>query len=53
MMILGELLQLNIIIKFPIKKIDNEDDEFSEWDEDSEGMIKLNIGLQEIKWIRF
>ena len=34
---LGGTTPLNIIIKFPEKKIDSQDDEFSEWDEDSEG----------------
>ena len=30
------------------------DDEFSEWEEDNENNEdKSNIGLQEIKWIKF
>ncbi len=33
---LGGTTPLNIIIKFPKKKIDENDDEFSEWEEDSE-----------------
>ena len=33
---LGGTTPLNIIIKFPTKKIDENDDEFSEWDDDVE-----------------
>ena len=34
---LGGTTPLNVIIKFPTKKIDEkDDDEFSEWDEDNE-----------------
>ena len=52
---LGGTTPLNIIIKFPVKKVNEEkDDEFSEWEEDIMKMkIKQNIGLQEIKWIKF
>ncbi len=35
---LGGTTPLNVIIKFPEKKIDNQDEEFSEWDEDSENI---------------
>ena len=35
---LGGTTPLNVIIKFPVKKVDKEeDDEFSEWDEDNKG----------------
>ena len=51
-MSLGELHSLNIILKFPAKKI-SDDDEFSEWDEDTESTKKnQNTGLQEIRWIK-
>ena len=33
---LGGTTPLNIILKFPTKKIEESDDEFSEWDEDTE-----------------
>ena len=33
---LGGTTPLNILIKFPVKKQDNTDDEFSEWEEDGE-----------------
>ena len=33
---LGGTTPLNIILKFPSKKITNDDDEFSEWDEGKE-----------------
>ncbi len=33
---LGGTTPLNIILKFPVKKSDQTDEEFSEWDEDSE-----------------
>ncbi len=33
---LGGTTPLNIILKFPTKKIEKSDDEFSEWDEDTE-----------------
>ena len=35
---LGGTTPLNVIIKFPEKKMDNQDEEFSEWDEDSENI---------------
>ena len=52
---LGGTTPLNIIIKFPTKKKeDNSDDDFAEWDEDNEkDEDKSNTGLQEIKWTKF
>ena len=35
---LGGTTPLNVIIKFPEKKMNNQDEEFSEWDEDSENI---------------
>ena len=52
---LGGTTPLNIILKFPSKKKNKkENDEFDEWEEENESKekIKLNIGLQEIKWIK-
>ena len=54
MRILGGTTPLNVIIKFPTNKNKENDDEFSEWDEDAEmKKIRQNIGLREIKWIKF
>ena len=51
---LGGTTPLNVILKFPVKKKENkEDDEFSEWEEEGESdEDNLNIGSQEIKWIK-
>ena len=51
---LGGTTPLNVIVKFPVQKKNNGDDEFSEWDEENDKEeIKQSIGLQEIKWIKF
>ena len=54
---LGGTTPLNIIIKFPTKTNDNDkaDDEFSKNGKKITKIMKinLNIGLQEIKWIKY
>ena len=53
---LGGTTPLNIILKFPskIKENKKDNDEFDEWEEENSdsGEISLNIGSQEIKWIK-
>ena len=52
---LGGTTPLNVILKFPKKKIiseKNQDDDLDDWDNDSESENKSNIGLLEIKWIK-
>ena len=49
---LGGTTPLDIIIKFPVKKVEKSDDDFEEWEEESNG-INLLIGLQGIKSIKF
>ena len=50
---LGGTTPLNVIIKFPTKEKKKDDDEFSEWDDEKDKRINQNIGLLEIKWIKF
>ena len=50
---LGGTTPLNIILKFPKLEENKKDDEFSEWEDEVERRsLKLNIGSQEIKWIK-
>ena len=49
---LGGTTPLEVILKFPKKeKIDDEEDEFENWGEEDEKMMK-NIGSQKIKLIK-
>ena len=49
---LGGTTPLEIILKFPKKEKSNEDDEFEDWGDEDNNMMK-NIGLQKIKLIKF
>ena len=52
---LGGTTPLDIILKFPTKKIiekDKDKDEFEEWESDSSNEDKAKYWLQEIKWIK-
>ena len=52
---LGGTTPLNVILKFPKNEREDKegDDEFDEWDKKIMMRISQNIGLQEIKWIKF
>ena len=54
---LGGTTPLDVVIKFPVKKStkDEDDDEFSEWEEEDKKMrmIKQPTGLREIKSIKY